>query len=476
MRHNVVERATIRGRRDVFVRNINEDRILTLASNYHGGDKAEFFMPPRQGRFNANYFVGFPGFTERWVIRFPLQPHLAMDSKLHMLKEKTAIELIAEKTTIPVPKVIGHCLDNGHHPQVPPFIIIEYIGGEPLSFERFEVMEPSKRQMIIDQLADYYGQLRRMTYSRIGSLSPTMLGPVDVTRGPVNPMFNDEELEGTQPSTVRELRGPQGMVSSATEYAVSLLGMMQRTLRYGAANTTSGNDARDKLYYLSRFEAVVKGWIDESLDEGPFVLSFGDLHERNIILDENLRIQGILNWAWSRVVPLQFFYPPRWLAAKTTSASMSPAAYGHYVQRLDVFREAVRRKELRRFGNTLLSDDWSRIETNGGLLIPAILDDLDIQDMYHFGYKFLDNEQRPTQRIKDFIGVDPARWMFVMEKIVQRELYVGQCNELRRPSPDRRGPGGYLPLECVGESMASRYLFGVDIWAGQSFQWNSHDS
>lgn len=74
------------------MRNVNEGRILTLASDYHGGDKAEFFMPPRQGRFNSNYFIGFPRYTERWVVHIPLQPHLAMDSRAQMLKEKTAIE------------------------------------------------------------------------------------------------------------------------------------------------------------------------------------------------------------------------------------------------------------------------------------------------------------------------------------------------------------------------------------------------
>ncbi|EAQ88237.1 predicted protein [Chaetomium globosum CBS 148.51] len=49
-------------------------------------------------------------------------------------------------------------------------------------------------------------------------------------------------------------------------------------------------------------------------NQHPFVLTHTDLRPTNIIVDENMQIQGIIDWEWARTVPRQFFLPPTWIA------------------------------------------------------------------------------------------------------------------------------------------------------------------
>jgi hypothetical protein len=47
------------------------------------------------------------------------------------------------------------------------------------------------------------------------------------------------------------------------------------------------------------------------------VLTHTDLRPTNIIVDENLQIQGIIDWEWANTVPRQLFLSPTWIAGCT---------------------------------------------------------------------------------------------------------------------------------------------------------------
>jgi hypothetical protein len=60
-------------------------------------------------------------------------------------------------------------------------------------------------------------------------------------------------------------------------------------------------------------ERIFEQVIDPQLDKGPFVLNHLDLRGPNIIVDKNLRIQGIVDWEFAHTVPRQVFTPPSWI-------------------------------------------------------------------------------------------------------------------------------------------------------------------
>jgi hypothetical protein len=43
------------------------------------------------------------------------------------------------------------------------------------------------------------------------------------------------------------------------------------------------------------------------LDEGPFLLHHPDLSQSNIIVDEEFKIVGLVDWSWASTVPVQSF-------------------------------------------------------------------------------------------------------------------------------------------------------------------------
>lgn len=58
---------------------------------------------------------------------------------------------------------------------------------------------------------------------------------------------------------------------------------------------------------------ILTEWVKPDYNHGPFVLMHGDLGPYNILVDANLNILSILDWEWSRTVPIQLFVPPSWL-------------------------------------------------------------------------------------------------------------------------------------------------------------------
>ena len=74
-------------------------------------------------------------------------------------------------------------------------------------------------------------------------------------------------------------------------------------------------EAQREVYALhdlkSRLVGVVHCW-----NQGPFVLAHSDLRPSNIIVDDDLNIQGIIDWEWAGTIPCQLFMPPTWLVGE----------------------------------------------------------------------------------------------------------------------------------------------------------------
>jgi hypothetical protein len=60
-----------------FVKSIDQDAILTLASSYHQDTPCKFFKPLKHGGFNVCFFVELENpdaqaQKHRWVVRIPI--------------------------------------------------------------------------------------------------------------------------------------------------------------------------------------------------------------------------------------------------------------------------------------------------------------------------------------------------------------------------------------------------------------------
>ncbi|KAM0415722.1 hypothetical protein ACHAPT_013307 [Fusarium lateritium] len=409
--------------RDRFIETIDESSIRRLASSYHNGDECVFFQPPRCGRFIMSYCVRFSD-GDSWVVRVPISPCLAFDAQ--QLIER-------EVTTIPTPRVIAPNLDDDDDCEIPSFVILEYVEGTPLSEVRIPGLSIEKRNTLYQGLADMYVELRSLTFSEIGVLALTEEDDVDVLQGPVSAEFNLQQLAGLQPSRVREVRGPRGPVRTAMEYVSMLLAMTWNVFYNSPAVTQDQEDAEQSLYYLFQFDRFVRQeWFDESLDHEPFVLSHGDLVDRNIIVDDDMRIVAVLGWEWSRVVPLQLFNPPLWLISKSPELLASRHFYDYHVEELDRFLDILRQREQAYFGGvTHLADEWQDIHRDGGLLVAEALEKMDLETIFHFGYRYCDNSEVPRDRVQQFMAENSARRDIVDNKVREGEVYDQECQRMR---------------------------------------------
>ncbi|KAJ4312120.1 hypothetical protein N0V84_010098 [Fusarium piperis] len=428
---DLIAQDRLRKERDSFIETIDESSIKRLASSYHNGDECDFFQPPKCGRFIMSYYVGFLN-GDSWVVRVPISPCLAFDAQHLIEREVVTMHLVSE-TNIPIPRVIAPTLDDDDFADIPSFVILEYVEGRPLSDVRIQGLSVEKRATLYQGLADIYLQLRSLTFSDLGALALTDEDDFDVVQGPISAEFNLQQLAGLQPSRVREVRGPEGPMRTATEYVSLLLAMAWNVFYNSPAVTQDRDDAEQTLYYLYQFDRFVRRkWFDESLNHEPFVLSHGDLVDRNIIVDDEMRIVAVLGWEWSRVVPLQLFNPPLWLVSNSPELLASRQFYEHHVQELERFMTILRQREQTYFGGiTHLADEWQDIHRNGGLLVAEALEKMDLEIIFYFGFRFCDDSQVPVDLVRQFMEDNPARADIVANKVREGELYDLECQHLK---------------------------------------------
>ncbi len=79
-------------------------------------------------------------------------------------------------------------------------------------------------------------------------------------------------------------------------------------------------DSRYELFALDALQKLFEKFsLDSDLsDDEPFVLHHADLHLCNILVDDDLNIQGIVDWEFANIVPLQLFTPPLWAIHQET--------------------------------------------------------------------------------------------------------------------------------------------------------------
>jgi hypothetical protein len=266
-----------------------------------------------------------------------------------------------------------------------------------------------------------------------------------------------------QPSRIQAKYGDcKGVLSSASDYASLLLHIAWNAFEKGRKSVYSEEDGKETLYHLHQFfQFAEKKWLNPLLDSGPFVLVHGDLNPYNLMVNENLDIVALLDWEWSRVVPLQFFMPPTWLTNRNTDTLAWPSFYSLYVDELDKFRTAVKVRELKIYGEELLSNEWARVHENGGILVQAALENW--TDIDYFAARYLDKVLYKRKdlggRIEEFMKDNPAHGALVAKKIGDWMAYRAERTRLgiKDPADDAIGET-HLEEEAGKSSKIGEFL------------------
>ncbi|KAI1370205.1 phosphotransferase enzyme family protein [Hypoxylon crocopeplum] len=429
---NIV-RARVLNARDEFIASISEDQICRLASSYHNGEPCHYFTEPKRGSYNICFFVAFDD-GEKWVVRVPLAPCLAFDPSSKIEREVATMQVVSERTDIPIPKIVAYQLGESSKP-LSSFIILEYVKGQALSMVNLDSLSNTQQEQLYISLARIYIQLRRLEFSSIGCLQRDQAG-VQVSKMVMSIDINMHAVEELDPYAIRDsFYGDQNNLTSANAYTSMLLDLADNAFAKGRKSVTDSEyDGADGLYQLHLFRRHVGKWLNRSLDEGPFVLIHGDLLPYNLFVNEEMEITSVLDWEWSRIVPRQFFEPPLWLTNHFPPTLAFISVYkALYLKSFDKFLAITRMLERETYGNELLSDEWTLAKSDSGFLVANALEnwtEIDyfasrcLDDMY-FGKKDLE------KRVWAFVDETPHLRTFIKKKLEEGIAFEKELKEMQ---------------------------------------------
>lgn len=128
-----------------------------------------------------------------------------------------------------------------------------------------------------------------------------------------------------------------------------------------------------------------------------------------------MEIVSVLDWEWSRVVPVQFFKPPFWLKYADTTKLAYDFVYRDYMKSFDLLLDIVRTREREKYGDQLLSNEWAEAKKDSGFLVANTLEnwtDIDWFSHRYLNWKLYKNKGL-DERVKAFMEEDSTRKILI---------------------------------------------------------------
>lgn len=209
---------------------------------------------------------------------------------LAMLSEIATMRVVRERTTIPVPQIFAHSATS-KNPLGYRYILMEAMNGHVLE-ESMSCLPSECQDKVASQFAHFLFELSNVRFDRIGRL---WCGTSGNDEPEIIPF---ETVDGGPRGIFTRQVGP---LDSSLEYFYQLREGMNRAL-----NVLHPDDQ----------EWAMAGWVlkhalpfivTEANLEGPFPLRHMDMHYKNILVDDEYNITGIIDWTNACTVPIELF-------------------------------------------------------------------------------------------------------------------------------------------------------------------------
>lgn len=316
-------------------------KVESLAERKTG--KPATLVPPLIiGGFNVLYPIQLEGSPAPVLVRLPC-PNQAVFPEEKTFAEAATATYIAQRTRVPVPKVLHHGVD----PDIGPFMIIQDLGsrrgmGHALQGPRDDpnetaVLDPeiseSRLKALYVKMARCVLQLAQPTFPRIGALAEAGPDSYCVTGRPITlNMSNMVQLSNIP----RPIFPPEGTTyQTADAWYVALAEMQIATLLFQHNDMVSSeDDCRTKYVARQLFRRLAKqgrlatfGFAEDDWSarsqhalaalpmpdgSGCFRLWADDFRPANILVDGDDEIIGAIDWEFAYVGPTQFVLDAPW--------------------------------------------------------------------------------------------------------------------------------------------------------------------
>ena len=183
------------------------------------------------------------------------------------------------KTAIPVPQIYGFDVAAAN-PFGFRYLLMQALPGHVPDGILSRSVPEHQQDKVVDQLAEYYYQLSRLRFDRIGRL------------------WAGKQLD--REATIIPAH-ERGSFHSSIEYFYALRRSQTRAIR--------ADHGEDEQWATAAWilEQALPSMVVEDHIYGPFPLCHVDLHHDNILFDEDFNITGIIDWSGAQTVPLERF-------------------------------------------------------------------------------------------------------------------------------------------------------------------------
>ncbi|KXS95320.1 hypothetical protein AC578_10464 [Pseudocercospora eumusae] len=164
-----------------------------------------------------------------------------------------------------------------------------------------------QKAVFLESLAEIMLDLA-LPLEKIGSFTVTDNGEVSLSNRPLTSRLAVLENNGV-PSGI-----PQSTCYATTEtYVSDLLRCHDERLQYQPNASRDCMDAQGQMAMIVALRALSLIHTRKDLRNGPFCMSFTDLHPNNIFVKENFEIAAIIDLEFSCSQPMEMLSPPLWL-------------------------------------------------------------------------------------------------------------------------------------------------------------------
>ncbi|KAI1757181.1 hypothetical protein F4782DRAFT_481589 [Xylaria castorea] len=324
----------------------NHAALLRRATELSGGlacrlDDEDLLGRRQMGGMHVHLQLIFEDGTV-WLARILRERYTSFDDELsnQILLSECATLRWLESVDVPTPRLHGHGLRGDPRNEVGvAYIIINKLPGQP--FNSWAASEEQKLQ-VLDQWANVLCALCKHPLDKIGSLTFDADGAIQV--GPIA-----SDRTGTLPC-IGPFTDARAFYSTWAETYLKLISDGQLFSSYSI-------DAYLMFKFLAE-QAKAGTWFKkwQDLNSGPFFLAHTDDKGDHILVDDDFRITGIIDWSFARAVPAFEAFGPSLVSANNSSLfsgepglSEEDRALGRELQRRGAPHCYFHSDEMRRF-------------------------------------------------------------------------------------------------------------------------------
>ncbi|PLB43302.1 hypothetical protein P170DRAFT_419194 [Aspergillus steynii IBT 23096] len=292
---------------------------------HHSPDDPEQFSILQKGAFNISLQMEYENGSSA-VMRFPL-PGAAMFPEEKVKNEVAVMRYIQDRTSIPVPFVLHWGAKTESPLELGPFVLMEYIEHDTNMYDALNIpgcpraergiLDPDiseeKLETLYGEVANILLQFSTLSLPRIASLDQIDDFTWEVTRRPLSMSMNELIRLGSLPQS----KLPCTTFDTASSYFEALAELHishlanQRNDAIDSADDCRRKFIARRLFLKLAREGRLTGK-QSRFENGPFKLWCDDFRPANILLNQDLKIAGVVGWEYTYAAPVEFSHAPPW--------------------------------------------------------------------------------------------------------------------------------------------------------------------